>query len=534
MDTTLRTRAASRRARLLAGALAGVTVLTLAACSGRGDPKTSPTPSPSPVGKPVTVTVRAADPIRVDVPGVGTLTGPKGAVTGDGSIVLQPVAGQPTLPAGMRVTGNGVDVTFTGTKLAKPLTLTFGKGAGADELPVDLHQGADGQWEARKAAVAGGQTQVTTGDFSIHLPGAINPATWAKALWAKIESGAAGRTDPIRCSGEPEWMTWSSPGDQVHACATTSTAKGTDWAELQLKSNRGVTLEVTYPRGAAYVSVQDQPAWLRKAMAAAFGYTGQRVVLLPAGDTMRAGWARPDKRTGLVITVSGRTGRAAMHTVAQDAIDFIAGWATDKNAYAFGVYMWVECASGFSTSTYHLSPGNLLDFLTCVGKRAAEAVHSPKIVAKYASKYGADPTDIKSLQAATKTAARQWKVFSIIAPALQLSWGSFFDGLQNAMTQGSSDTVTATLEPVPAPPPPPRTTTPAPTTAAPAPDGGPTCRQFLLAGSDDQQKAMWAAAADAAHRPQVASWGGLMNGVSVCQANPARSLVSVAKVVSPY
>lgn len=78
--------------------------------------RVSSSPSPSPVGKRVTVTVRAADPIRVEVPGVGTITGPAGAVTGDGSIGVQPIAGQSTLPAGMRVTGNGVDVTFTGSK----------------------------------------------------------------------------------------------------------------------------------------------------------------------------------------------------------------------------------------------------------------------------------------------------------------------------------------------------------------------------------------------------------------------------------
>ena len=45
---------------------------------------------------------------------------------------------------------------------------------------------------------------------------------------------------------------------------------------------------------------------------------------------------------------------------------------------------------------------------------------------------------------------------------------------------------------------------------------------------------MWSQAADAVNRPQVAAWGGRMNGISVCQDDPDRSLVSVAEVVSPY
>jgi len=60
-----------------------------------------------------------------------------------------------------------------------------------------------------------------------------------------------------------------------------------------------------------------------------------------------------------------------------------------------------------------------------------------------------------------------------------------------------------------------------------------SCREFLLASDEDAQ-AMWSQAADAVNRPQVAAWGGRMNGISVCQDDPDRSLVSVAEVVSPY
>ena len=111
------------------GAVAALSVLLVGSCSGSQE-QAPATPAPSPAGEPITVPVRADTPIRVDVPGVGTLSGEPGSVSGPGKLVVQPMRGQPALPAGVRVTGPGVDVSFDGTTLAKPLTLTFGTSEG--------------------------------------------------------------------------------------------------------------------------------------------------------------------------------------------------------------------------------------------------------------------------------------------------------------------------------------------------------------------------------------------------------------------
>lgn len=483
--------------------------------------------------------VRADAPISVDVPGVGTLSGDAGSVSGPGKLVVQPMRGQPALPAGVRVTGAGVDVSLDGTTLAKPLTLTFGTSGDKGDIPVVLHQDSDGQWEVRKAATVGGRVQVRTTDFSVNLPALVNLPAWVDGLSQKVKSGAAGRTPPLGCDGEPAWMRWVNPSDQVHACATSnfSPSDATERAELQLKSNRGVTLEVRYPKGAQYVWVQDQPTWLRKLMAATYGYSGKNVVLLPAGDTMSAGWAQPGKGAELGLTVSGRTGKAVVHTVVQDVVDYVTGWATDLDARVFAAYMFAECGAGISSSQFHVDAGNLTDLVVCVGKRAQYAVEHPQVVLKFAQKYGMSAQQAASLQNSMGKAAKAFKIVLVITPALQASWGNVLDGVQNLMTRGSSDTVTVTLEGSSAAPPrttaPPQTTAPPAVTTAPPAGGGVTCREFLLASDVDAQ-AMWASAADAVGRPQVAAWTGRLNGVSVCQDDPARSLVSVASVVSPY
>ena len=217
--------------------------------------------------------------------------------------------------------------------------------------------------------------------------------------------------------------------------------------------------------------------------------------------------------------------------------NFIVDWGADKNAYAFFMYMFAECSLGISSSSYHFGPGDLLDFLSCTGQRAADAVAAPATVMKFAQRYGASPTDVDSLVAAMKKAKGQWTLFTLIAPTMQAGWGNVLDQTAKVLTKGSSDTFSVSLEALPAAPVAPATPTPSHTPQeqpAPAPVGnGVSCREFLLASDEDAQ-AMWSQAADAVNRPQVAAWGGRVNGISVCQDDPDRSLVSVAEVVSPY
>ena len=59
------------------------------------------------------------------------------------------------------------------------------------------------------------------------------------------------------------------------------------------------------------------------------------------------------------------------------------------------------------------------------------------------------------------------------------------------------------------------------------------CKDFLVLTAD-KAEVVWKAAAEAANRPEVATGGGVANGVSVCQDQPDTTVVEVAKVVSPY
>ncbi len=59
------------------------------------------------------------------------------------------------------------------------------------------------------------------------------------------------------------------------------------------------------------------------------------------------------------------------------------------------------------------------------------------------------------------------------------------------------------------------------------------CADFLVLTSD-QQQTVWVKAAQQAGRNEVATAGGLMNGISVCQDRQEMSVLDVAKAVSPY
>ena len=74
---------------------------------------------------PVTVAVSPSRPLQVTVPGVATVTGPRGAFRGRGKVTVRPVQAQ--LPFGNSLTaaGTGIDVTFSGVTLSRALTISF-------------------------------------------------------------------------------------------------------------------------------------------------------------------------------------------------------------------------------------------------------------------------------------------------------------------------------------------------------------------------------------------------------------------------
>ena len=228
----------------------------------------------------------------------------------------------------------------------------------------------------------------------------------------------------------------------VHVCAKTNNGR----AEVQIKSNRGVTLEVHRPGSPQYLWVQDQPTVVRRAFGAALHYDPSSWVLLPAGDTMTLGYTQPATTQNLTFTISGRTWRANVHTVLQDIVNYAAGLAADSNAALFLGYMISECSLGVSTSSYHLDTGSMVDFLQCVSSRLVDVVKSPQAITAFAERFGGGAADAAALDATIKAAQSQFKLVALIAPALRATFGNALDGIQNLLTKGSSDAFRVTLK----------------------------------------------------------------------------------------
>jgi len=71
---------------------------------------------------PVTVAVSPSRPLQVTVPGVATVRGPRGAFRGRGTVTVRPVRAPLPFRGSLVAAGTGIDVTFSGVMLARPLT----------------------------------------------------------------------------------------------------------------------------------------------------------------------------------------------------------------------------------------------------------------------------------------------------------------------------------------------------------------------------------------------------------------------------
>ena len=88
----------------------------------------------------------------------------------------------------------------------------------------------------------------------LRQPGWVDPTALWRFLGQKIASGIGGDRGAGLPEGSPKWFHLNPKhSDLVHGCATTSKNEGAEVAEVQIKSNRGVSLEVTVPGDPAYV-----------------------------------------------------------------------------------------------------------------------------------------------------------------------------------------------------------------------------------------------------------------------------------------
>src|SRR6266568_7394476 len=434
--------------------IAIVAVLATTGCSARHHTPAAQAPvagtdtSVRPVGDAITIGVSPDRTLSASIPDVGQISGDAGAFTSVGSIEIRRQAATFGGATGLQSAGLGIDVIFHATGLRKPLTVAFQASGStdADAVPVIAHEADDGSWNVVPATRdASGHFTISTTQFSINIPSWANPLNWWNSLTAKLASAVGGRTAPLNCAGAPSWFHLDAGhSDLVHVCAKTNhTGDGTEVAEVQIKSNRGVSVEVTVPGRPAYVWVEGIPWSVRKWEATQLGYDANQTVILPAGATMTVGYTRERTSAPFSFFVTGTTVKAAADTFIRDLVDLVG--STDV---AFVAYTEVKCSTGFSAGPGGISIGvaALKDFLSCWTGALAGELRDLTKAQQVVSQLGAGDaaTIVKTAKAA---GALGWLVS--LGPVYQLGFGNVIDKLHELLSDGQSAQVSYHMDPAP-------------------------------------------------------------------------------------
>ncbi|HEX8864315.1 MAG TPA: hypothetical protein VF821_01545, partial [Lentzea sp.] len=420
------------------GAIGAVAVLSVAGCSGVGENSKS-------AG--MVVDVAPGQSLSVVIPGIGRLSGGPDAFSDPGRITILPEKAAVPDEAGIQVTGGGIDVTFDGTQLRQPLELAFNapvRPPGEDLVPVVAHRADDGTWDLKPAVIdEAGSFTLATDTFSLNIPGWATVSAWVKALKGKLASLVGGRTSPLDCRGAPSWFHLDAQhSDLVHQCATAKKAPdGTEVAEVQIKSNRGVTVEVTVPGEPAYVWVEDQSWGWRKSVGNKLGFDPNRTVLLPAGARMTVGYKRAATSAPFSFFVSGSTPKASVDTFVRAAVDYAGG------EFAFVAYTEIKCVSGLSVgpAVVNFGVAEWFEFLKCWTSALATELSDRDNALKIASAIDAK-TDVGMLVRKAK-AARSLGWLVKLWPAFQLGFGNDIDKIRELITDGRTAQVTFHSDP---------------------------------------------------------------------------------------
>ncbi len=190
----------------------------------------------------------------------------------------------PTWP-GFQSSNSAREISLSDS-LAKPLEITFGgEPTPAESIPVIWRKDPDVGWYPIAVGDPGGEAVSRRSQFSPHESGFVDVKAWAAGLgrWA------TGRTTPPTCGAAPGWVDMTEPtADILLACAGPASAGR---AEVKVKNNRLTVREITIPAGVAYADAEGQPETVRKLVRSLADK--RDVVLLPQGDELRVGLARP-------------------------------------------------------------------------------------------------------------------------------------------------------------------------------------------------------------------------------------------------
>lgn len=409
------------------------------------------TSSVKPVGKKITVSVDSSHPLDVEIPNVGHLSGPAGAFLRSGSITIQPEKATFASSSTLQASGTGMDVAFDGTSLRRPLTVAFNASTkpSADAIPLIAHQSDDGQWNFLPAKLdSSGRITVQTSSFSLNIPVWGSAGAFFHALVNFITSAVGGRTSPLTCSGGPSWFHLDSQhSDLVHACVKTNYSNGKEVAEVQLKSNRGVSLQVNVPGNPAYVWVEGQTWTGRQKVAAAHHFDPDKIVILGAGKTMTVGYTRWATSLPVSFFVSGATGLAAIDTLTSDVIDSL--YSENPNFYIAQAYTEVKCATGFEVNPFTgvtFGVNGFYEYLRCMVDSALGDLKDDQDALNVAVQFGGSDADVATLVRSAKALnAIGWIV--TLWPYIQAGIGNDIDKIDELISGGQSALVTWHMDP---------------------------------------------------------------------------------------
>ena len=358
--------------------------------------------------------------------------------------------GRPKL---LQIAGDGVDVAFSGTRLRRPLTLSFDAGPRPtkDAVPVVAHRKHDGTWELLPAKPKDGTITVRARSFSPHIPALARPARLVRSLGHTLASGLGGRTSPLHCSGAPSWFHLAEGhSDLAHVCATTNHNRGRTVAEGRLKSNRGVSVEVTVPGYPAYAWVEGQSWKMRQAYGRKEGCDPNRTVILPPGATMTVGYPRAGNGGHGRFSVQSATPLAFQDTIGRDLVSLALG-GTDPTLIGRAEF---ECSAGLSRNpvSWEADPASIAKWAKCMTTSLVSTLTDEKEAAKVANRLGIG-RDVAWRARAIRSLNRAGWIVALV-PGFQLGWGTVADEVNRLwISNGRPGRVDWRIDPLPAEPP---------------------------------------------------------------------------------